>query len=369
MNKIITSINRTLKENYPLKISFDEINNLSHFFILSNDWNKFLTINININGLILNGPYKKYQIVQVITTEIMDWKKYLLLYTRFVNKSWNPCVDETKFIYLIHTYNYIDILNIRKLLIKNTNSNTKIIIEYQVEYTNKINYQLNWDNKINKNIIEKSNHFYLNSFSVDDNHKILKNDIDRLIKNRDTYKTIHFHLDNNGGGDIVPAHIILRCLVGKKEKWMGNIKKILKNKKILEWDCWEEENKDSPNYEVVKKLNLNNLPNYESKYNGKIYLHLDKQNGSATWFFITYLIYAFSEKINRHYKKCYGQTIKYGTIKSYKLFLLGHSGTTSGDGNAVSINTNNIIINCPTEQFISCSIKNNDWNRYWIEKI
>ena len=44
--------------------------------------------------------------------------------------------------------------------------------------------------------------------------------MDRLIKNRDKYKSIHFHLDNNGGGDNIPGHLILRCLVGKKEKWM-----------------------------------------------------------------------------------------------------------------------------------------------------
>ena len=42
----------------------------------------------------------------------------------------------------------------------------------------------------------------------------------RLFANRDNYKTIHIHLDNNGGGDLVPVHLILRCLCGKKEKWM-----------------------------------------------------------------------------------------------------------------------------------------------------
>jgi len=76
----------------------------------------------------------------------------------------------------------------------------------------------------------------------------------RLIKNRDKYNSIHFHLDNNGGCDIVPAHLILRCLVGKKEKWMKNIQKILTNKEIEEWDCWKEEN--GYNSEQVKKLNL-----------------------------------------------------------------------------------------------------------------
>ena len=94
---------------------------------------------------------------------------------------------------------------------------------------------------------------------------------------------------------------------------------------------------------------------------------MNKQNGSSTWFLITYLIYVFSNKINRYSKQCYGKTIKYGTIESNQLILLGHSGTTSGDGNAVSIKYNNIEILCPTEQFISCSIKKNDWNRFWKE--
>ena len=95
---------------------------------------------------------------------------------------------------------------------------------------------------------------------------------------------------------------------------------------------------------------------------------MDKQNGSATWFFITYLIYAFANKIKRYSKKCFGKIIKYGSINSKKLFLLGHSGTTSGDGNAITIKYKNININCPTEQFISSSIKKYDWNRYWIGK-
>jgi hypothetical protein len=118
---------------------------------------------------------------------------------------------------------------------------------------------------------------------------------------------------------------------------MKNIKKILANKKIEEWDCWREEDKISPNYRAVKTLNLDHLPNYTTKYNGKIYLHMTKQNGSAAWFFITYLIYAFSNKINRYSKKCYGQTIKYGTIESNQLKIIGHSGTTSGNCNAISV--------------------------------
>jgi len=362
--KLVEKINKILLKYYPLKISFDKINTLSHFHILSYDYKKFLPINMNIDGVILNGEYKNYQIVKVITTEIFDWKRYIILYVSLLNPSINPCINEKLFLKRLHSYNYIDILNIKKLVIKN--KETGETIEYKVEYSNK-NYYLPSDNIIQKYIRKKDNHFYLEDFSVSDNYKKLKIEMDRLIKNRDKYKTIHFYLNNNRGGDIVPAHIIIRCLVGGKEKCMKCIKKILQNKEIFEWDCWKEENVNSPNYLVVKKLNLDNLPNYDSKYKGKIYLHINKENSSAAWFFITYLIYAFANKINRFSKKCYGQNIKYGEIESNNLILLGHSGTTSGDGNSVEIKYGNIKIEAPTEQFISCSIKKCDWNRFWIQ--
>jgi hypothetical protein len=353
--KLVEKINKILLKYYPIKISFDKINTLSHFRILSNDYKKILPLNID-----MNGEYKNYKIVKVITTETFDWNKYIILYVSLLNPSTNPCINEKLFLQKLNSYNFIDILNIKKLLIKN--KETGEIFEYKVEYTN----NLPSDNIIKKDIIKKDNHFYLEDFSVDDNYKKLKIEIDRLIKNRDKYKSIHFHLENNTGGDIVPAHIIIRCLVGRKEKWMKNIIKILQNKEIFEWDCWEEENINSPNYQVVKKLNLDNLPNYNTKYSGKIYLHMNKENSSAAWFFITYLIYAFANKISRFSKKCYGQNIKYGKIKSNNLILLGHSGTTSGDGNSVELKYSNIKIRCPTEQFISCSIKKCDWNRFWI---
>ena len=97
---------------------------------------------------------------------------------------------------------------------------------------------------------------------------------------------------------------------------------------------------------------------------------MTKDNGSAAWFFITYLIYAFGINITRYTKNCFGQKIKFGTINNntnMQLILKGHSGTTSGDGNAETIKYKSINILYPTEQFISCSIKKTDWNRYWIQ--
>ena len=69
------------------------------------------------------------------------------------------------------------------------NKETEKIIEYKVEYTDtdKKNYYLHWNNIIQKDIIKKDNHFYLETFSVNDNYKKLKIEMDRLIKNRDKY--------------------------------------------------------------------------------------------------------------------------------------------------------------------------------------
>jgi len=360
MNNLIKTVNNIVSKYYPVKIAFNKIHTLSHFFIESNNHNKFLPFNIDINGLILDGEYKNYKIVKVITNETLDWNNYILLYVSLLNNQYNPYVDENLFLFYLHTYNYLDNLHIKKVILQKDNNN----IEYTIKYTNNNTFKLNTSNPI---IIKNNNHFYFDSFIVDNNYKKLKIELDRLIKNRDDYSSIHFHLDNNGGGDIVPAHLILRCLVGKKESWMKNIKKMVSSKRIIEWDCWKEETKDRPNYNVIEKLNLNTLPDYDTKYNGKIYVYMDKKNGSAAWFFITYLIYAFSKKIKRFSKKCYGQTINFGSINSSQLKLIGHSGTTSGDGDIKSVKYKNIKILCPTEQFISSSIKNSDYNRFWIE--
>ncbi len=354
---LIIKVNDILSNTYPIKTK--NFNNLSHFKIEFNDNNNFLPFQIDINGNIVSGEFKDKQINKVITkNRIYKWKEYLLFYVSLLNIQYNPCISEKTFLYLLHTYNYIDDLNIIKLIIDNK-------LEINIKYVSNIKYKLYSNDvliKIHK--INKDNHFYLMSFNIEQNFKNLGNEMNRLFINRDKFNSIHFHLDNNYGGDIVPAHLILRCLVGKKEKWMKNIKKILIDKTYFEWDCWNEENED---YKIIKDLNLNIIPNYETKYNGKIYLYMNNINSSAAWFFITYLIYAFSDKIKRFNKKCFGQTIKFGTIISKQLILKGHSGTTSGDGNPIYINYKNIKIRCPTEQFVSCSIKNIDWNRFWIE--
>jgi hypothetical protein len=347
-------INEILKNMYPLKATFDDISNLSHFYICFNNISKKILINMDINGIIIDGPFKKYKIKTVVTTtdDIYKWDDYIKLYIKYINKSDLPCTNYNYFINKLLKYNDIHFLNIHKFIFTN---NEEYIVKY-IEQTNKKIQQ------ITPKINNSSNHFYFNSF----NNKTpnLNKDIERLIENRDKYNNIHFHLEGNGGGDLIPVHLIIRTLVGKKQKWMRNTIKILKNKKKYEWDNWKEEIAH-PDY--FNTLGIKILPHYETKYNGKIYLYMDEHCGSSTWYFITYLIYAFSSKIYRYSKKCYGIDIKYGEIESKQLKLYGHSATTSGDGNSELININNDIkIYCPTEQFISCSVKHKDWNRFWV---
>lgn len=363
-SSLIHKINEISRHHYPLPVEMDEMIQLSHFKISSNYWEKFLPFQVNVKGRIVTGPYKNHQILHLFTTQLINWNDYINHFTLLLNKSYYPCIDENNFLCLLHTFNFIDELNIKRIVIKKGDGSSETI---DIVYGSKSNFIWNNNLKFHPKI-EKENHFYLESFQVNTNYKKLKVEITRLVQNRDRFHNIHFHLDNNGGGDIVPAHIIIRCLVGKKEKWMKNIKKLLTDKTVSEWDCWKEEDVNSPNYNVVEKLNLNYLPEYTSKYSGKIYVHMNKQNGSAAWFFITYLIYAFGGKINRFETKCCQQKIKYGNLeKDSQLILKGHSGTTSGDGNAIQIKYKNIQIECPTQQFISCSIKDSDWNRFWIE--
>jgi hypothetical protein len=364
---LIKKINKVLCMNYPIKFNnlknLDKLKNLSHFFLKINHINKFLPFEININGKILSGKYNNYQIIKVITNKEYLWNDFILLYVSIFDNYYNPCVNENNFINLLHNYNFINVLNIKKIIATKNNKTVNI----SVNYISKKPYKLIFKNNKILNKINKNNYFYFNSFNLNKDTEITEK-LNRLIKNRDKFDSIHFFLDNNGGGALIPVHLIIRCLVGKKEKWMKkSITKILTNGNTYKWDCWKEENKIGNN--SVKKLQLDTLPNYKTKYKGKIYLHMTKDNGSAAWFFITYLIYAFGGNIKRYTKNCFGQKIKFGTInnKNSQLILKGHSDTTSGDGNNIYIKYKNITIGCPTEQFISSSIKKNDWNRYWIE--
>lgn len=342
-NELIDKVNQILEKYYPIKKTFNNINELSHFWItniVKFDYHFPFQLNITSD-----------KIAKVFTTKLMSWNNYIKLYLSFLHIS---SLVTNNITFFINRESIIDILHINNVIMKD---GTNIDIKYKFKKT-KINIQ----KSIKK--INKDNHFYFSSFYINENKDEIRTELLRLFANRDKYKNIHFHLDNNGGGDNVPVHLILRCLTSKKEKWMNNIKKMLPNKNIIEWDCWNEDKIDVNNNELVQMLNLGNIPLYDNKYHGKIHLHMTTNNSSATWYFITYLIYAFGSKIKRYNVK----NIKFGTIsKNSQLILHGTSNTTSGDGNTINISYKNINIICPTEQYISCSIKEKDWCRFWTE--
>jgi hypothetical protein len=135
------------------------------------------------------------------------------------------------------------------------------------------------------------NHFYFQDFTIETNAHQLSNEINRLLEIRDKYPVLHFHLENNRGGDLVPVHVLVRCLCGKeKESWMTPY--IIEDSVwgTIQADSWNPWEAESSQYTQYKQLKLKKIPLFDDKYKGRIVLHTNTQNASATWFFITYLI-------------------------------------------------------------------------------
>jgi hypothetical protein len=364
-HELINKINKILKETYPIKnTTFKDIYNLSHFDIKNMYEDLYLPFKMNINGKISSGDCKSYQIIKVNNK---SWNKYLKLYLSFKKFTRYPCVFPN-FLFDLHRKNKIDILCINTVTISYKNIQTKVIIQYQKNPI--IKPLLNKEIKI----INKENHFYFPSFQIQipDIREQIRNNLLRLFMNRDKYKSIHIHLDNCPGGHSSPGQLFAKCLIGNKEEWMTNVNRIRKdgNETITsKWDSWNEAEIVGPNYDGIKSLELGVIPKYETKYSGKIYLHMDKnyKNGSSVWYFITYLIYGFASKIKRFTKKCYGKILKFGKIsKDSQLILSGKSSSCSGDGNTNDTPFKDIIISCPTIQNISRSFDEKDWDRFWI---
>jgi hypothetical protein len=221
-----------------------------------------------------------------------------------------------------------------------------------------------------------ANHFTISSFIIDDNTAQLSEVIGRLWKVRDSYSTLHFHLEENTGGDLIPVHLIMLCLCGGHQKWMTEYEVIerYKGRNVSrKWDPWSPWDPDNHDYKNYKKLDLDEteLFHYTTPYKGKIVLHMDTKCTSSTWYFITYLVYVFAARIERFTKYVHGVPIKCGTARGPQIELHGYSGTTSGDGNPVH---KNFILDgttvtgyFPTQANIHRPIQERDWNRFWIE--
>lgn len=216
-----------------------------------------------------------------------------------------------------------------------------------------------------KQVKSNGNNFVFTSFDLDTNGKYLRDELLRLVINRDKYDTLNFHLEGCYGGDLIPVHFIMMTLCGGKEKWMTQYHTKQRNMSTKRtftwlWDPWTYES-------FIESLNISIQST--SRYTGKINLHVNKECGSTTWYFITYMIYAFSTRIKRETKTVYGRKIKLGTFTSSQLKLIGYSSTSSGDGNAQEIKVDrNTKVTVPLQATIERPIKQTDWNRFWLPK-
>ena len=369
-------INEVLQKYYPIPDNFDNISQLSHFHIENLiDFHQWLPFMVDIRGVVLSGRFQGERIQKIQTADYNSytWKQYIVFFHSVLHLSCHYCINPQKFFWYLHTFPNIKMLRIISIGFQYNNT-----FSIPIVYTKTPCYQILYPNIPRYPKLHDDNHFYLNSFDVNSNQHQLTKEIKRLFLHRDAYEDIHFHLENNVGGDNTQdklGELIVQCLVGPRETWMKPVTKILKNKTEITWDVWSESDPENPmNHDTVQALELGNIPTYDTKYSGKIYVYINPQNGSAAWFFITYLIYAFAKKqdIIRYQSSFFGNTYKHGIVLPYhQLILRGKSGTTSGDGNSEPVivrkNDTNILVHCPTEQFISSSILPKDWNRYWSE--
>jgi hypothetical protein len=214
------------------------------------------------------------------------------------------------------------------------------------------------------------NHFQISSFDITSNSTQLSSVLKKLWEHRDNYSTLHFHLEGNGGGDLIPVHLIMLCLCGGRQQWMTDYEVIESDNGRRKWDPWVPWDPNSGYFKQYKELDID-APRYTSQYIGKIILHVDAECGSSTWFMISYIIYVFAEKIKRFTTYRNGRQIKLGRVFGRQIELHGISNTTSGDGNSIVkeflLDGSKLKFKFPTQANISRPIDERDWNRFWIE--
>ena len=213
------------------------------------------------------------------------------------------------------------------------------------------------------------NYFRISSFEISKNKKQLQKVIERLYKVRDTYKTIYFDIEDNGGGDMIPSNIILYCLGGGIQSWMKDCKTLDKdnNHKCVwknEWNPWtpwiKEENTSVYDQFLQLQLSIPDYDKYKTKFNGNIVVYSNHNTTSTSWYFVTYLAYSFSSTIKR-YKT---NNMKIGKV-SGNLKIHGCTDTQSGDGNPVSKKFGTLMVKVPTQETCSRSVLTKDLLRYW----
>jgi hypothetical protein len=350
--KQIKDIFSYLKKNYPeplppsseIKTYADLIHlNLSHFQCEILNYNKNIDLH-NVTHILLEN----------IWVTVGEFAKLIV-----------PLIHNNKRILLVKHPNFLPVVEFYE--IKSVKKHGKVVDPsykyYDIAYPGPKSALAN-------------NHYTINSFSINDNSVQLKQVIERLYTSRDAHSSIHFHIEGNGGGDLVPVHLILLCLCGGRRRWMSNYEVIENEDGLIErrhWNPWTPWLKTNDNYPEFCRLNIDydKLPKYTDLYKGKIIIHMDKYCGSSSWYFITYLTYAFAEKIERYVEYVNGIPIKMGKAHGPQIKFIGYSSTTGGDANSIQkdFKINDSLKNCffPTQANVSRPVKKNDWNRFWTE--
>ena len=352
--KQIQSIYAYLKKQYPLSLP-SEITTLAELMELK-------LSHVNINGVsYYNQILDSTGLTHVeINSEWIPIDTYATLMTRFTPIGFRGI--------LLQYPNHLITCNLPSYTIQHVKRNGRI--EIPTYLTQKQVFPLL------KSSVSRANHFTISSFLIDTNIKQLREVIRRLWKIRDTYPTLHFHLEGNVGGDLIPVHLIMLSLCGGHQKWMTEYEVIehYNGRNVSrKWNPWTPWDPDNDDYENYKKLDLDEteLFHYTTPYKGKIVLHMDTTCTSSTWYFITYLVYVFASRIERFVQYIHGVPFKCGCVSRSQIELHGYSGTTSGDGNPVH---KNFILDgttvtgyFPTQANIRRPIQERDWNRFWMQ--
>ncbi len=368
-----------LKRYYPVApTTHKDTFSMSHFEAYVSNTQRWIPFEIDVpTGRILDGKFAGQCIAKVKThghKSAMSWKNYVTMLVHFDNITWNPCTNEMTFRRLLRTFKYIAELNIDYFItdkpVKLHNVYMKVPLDYIPPAPR------------DPPFIGHDNHFLFAGFDFGEhNGPAIGRELRRLFQYRDDYKEIHFHLNNNGGGQITPCNMILLALCGAREPWMKKqesleLVDIANNRAVSEkraWDPWELDNLFTSNNMKAMGLKLADLDNFQritTRYHGKITIHMYPGNGSAAFFFITYIVYAFG-KPRRFTQECYGKQLKMGHGDSNRLTLLGTSNTTSGDGNMTVVELKQgtpLRVGIPRQQFTSSTVLPMDWNRFWTEK-
>lgn len=386
LKQLLAAVDKELQNHYPISGTTHKDGFLiSHLVYRVNDYSKIIPFDFDITGKIIDGTFANYSITKVCMSggAMYTWHEYIRLMMEIIGICCNPCVSGRDFIILCRVGKVIADLSIDHFIatggrashgypkeITGAPVNSKVqrppVKLYNLYMKRPDNYSLPWIS--DPKFVGHDNHFLFTDFNFGPNRLELGKELSRLFQHRDRYKEIHIHLNNNAGGQLVPVYFIVKCLCGSKRlTWMRPQTAYNEKDNIVEWDPWvPEEDGQAITALGIPLVDIDAFTKYKTKYSGKIYIHMSPLNGSACFFLITYLVYAFGTA-RRYTRECFGKQLKFGTGDSTQLKLLGTSNTTSGDGNTIRVKCEGVEVDIPQQQFLKGSINPIDWNRFWTE--